>query len=290
MQTAIRRGMTSTEGVTSPSIRASQSASSPKNQIIFTRPLSTLLRPGWMLGLALTMAIGASPLRVHAQSLQDSPRLDFYLVAGGLGAAKPVSKPPETTTTSTGGSAFEQFAPGGEGEGIPMGASVGLGIRSEFPVSEFFALGAFIEVTNGSLQGEVCSERDPAYFLETNVDAWFKLRWSSSNSGSGASSGSRAYEIYLGVPFGLSITWPHYQDELFQNQNWYGWNVGSVAGVSFAFANRASAMAELGWRHQQSYNRCLCPSGDPNALAPVDVGVRRVSNQLIARVGVGLLF
>ncbi len=192
----------------------------------------------------------ATPSAFEAPRIQDSARaVLFFSVSGG------------------GETDFDYDAAGVSGFSVDNNASVGAGVRLEFPVMGGLAVGVEVDLLGYKLQG---SDRD----LSGHFDLWVKTRHLR------AISSTLTQETYLGIPVGLSIvTFPE-NPALRRGQNALGWNIGVMVGGQFMVNGRYGTMLEMGWRRVETYNEDLVAGSKFSAI----------SNQFVFNVGYVALF
>jgi len=119
--------------------------------------------------------------------------------------------------------------------------TVGLGLRGEVPLMDYFAIGGLLELSWLRLDDD-----DPGTDEDRNLAAdfslWLKPRYWLSTS-------SFELELYLGIPFGFTVL--QGDDEL-DTDAALGFNVGLLGGAQIVFG-KVGAFVELGWRRHQVF-------------------------------------
>ncbi len=138
------------------------------------------------------------------------------------------------------GGEVAQEWPGGQAE-PDAEATVGVGLRFEYPVADFFHI-AFAPSFHWS-KSEIMDNRKIDRNLHIDLSPALKLRTSFHNERG---------ELYLDVPVGLTIT--RVSDE-FEKASFngkadtgIGWNAAVMVGMNYRVYNNVSLQLELGWQ------------------------------------------
>lgn len=123
---------------------------------------------------------------------------------------------------------------------LDLDPTVGFGVRGEYPVHEYFAIGGLFELLTFEPEDTVFfdSEREAVF----DIDLWLKGRYTI------AIQSDLALELYAGLPFGLALAVLNDPDGT-GDETYAGYNIGILAGAMLLFGDHFGGFFELGWRH-----------------------------------------
>ncbi len=116
-------------------------------------------------------------------------------------------------------------------------AGGGFGLRVEVPVGEYVAIGPLLEFNSIGLRDRTPGDAVPDRYAALTFGLWIKGRYIVDAAG-------YPLELYLGMPFGLTVYLPNADDW----DNEVGISVGLMGGGQFFVTERVGLLLEMGFR------------------------------------------